>query len=261
VDAGWVRAVKVGTKFTFPSLNLGPPIISSTGIQFYSSIDYNGKTLLGEYPNGALFEYNGSEIIPWAGDRPVSTRPYRSEAQSMAIYCGDLYVGYWPRGELWRLSDGVWNEVKRMFSHPSGEIPFEPYEDRPNNPFVSNFYGQRITALSNFDKSMYAFTSNKKNWFSYIDFSGTLTPDQADEYGAIHKITKDSCSTGWLPNLSGKQVLRFEITKSMMIVSLGNKKILSVENTSGIVPSAKDAIVIGEGVFGASNKSLFSISK
>lgn len=256
---GWTRAVKAGLKYTFPLSYLAPPLSNPSGVQFYSSINFNDKTLLGEYPNGAIYEYNGSEIIPWINDREKITRPYRSEAQSMSVYCGDLYVGYWPRGELWRLSDGVWSRIKRLFSHPIEKEPFEPYSDLPNNPIVSNFYGQRITALSNYGESMYAFTSNKSSWVSNIDFSSAMSVSNADEYGAIHKITKDSCITGWLPHVSAKRIINFEINKEKITIKVDGSEIASTKNLSGFIPSINDQLIIGEGIFGDGDKNLFEL--
>ena len=91
--------------------------------QVYSMLNFYVRLLMAQYPTGLLFEYKGEDVTPIEGWPPrmegVSLK-FR-EAQTTAIYGGDLFVGVVPWAELWRYntdSDG-WTFMSRMFSHPA----------------------------------------------------------------------------------------------------------------------------------------------
>ncbi len=187
--ADWCRCSRSGGD-TYRCDPNEPMVTEPRRVQFYSSINYMGKTLVGEWPTGRLYEFDGEELRPAGIPQPpfVTGVSLGYEAQSMAEYCGDLFVGYWPRGEIWRLnrSTAEWSMAARLFSHPVGEEYFYPYNDP--------FYGQRVSALVPLGHSLYAATSNLNSWpVGYMPI--IMTEVQAAEYGAIHRLTIPGCET------------------------------------------------------------------
>jgi hypothetical protein len=157
-----------------------------------------GKTLIGEWPTGRLYEFDGEVLRPFNIVQPPFATGERLgyEAQSMAEYCGDLFVGYWPRGEIWRRdrSTGKWSLAVRLFSHPIETEPVIPYFDRPSDGLHSAFYGQRVTALIPLGYSLYAASSNLNLWPTGYE-PEIITQDQAAEYGALYRLTIPGCET------------------------------------------------------------------
>jgi len=198
-DSKWCRMKRFAND-VFRCDGFEPMVTKPRVIQFYSFIEYNGKTLLGEWPTGSVYIFDGNELRP---DEFYTPPPQRSrnrvgyEAQSMAIYCGDLFVGFWPRGEIWRFSNKYqsWSYFARLFSESNGDSTLVPWISRTPDLLPSAFFGQRITALVPFEDSLYVSTSNLSVWTSATDVSHVLTPSLADEYGALWKIKGASCST------------------------------------------------------------------
>ncbi|KMT52521.1 hypothetical protein [Pseudomonas fildesensis] len=179
------------------------PILSvPRAIQFYSSINYQGRVLLGEWPTGRLYEFDGVELKPSNMTPPeiakLSDKRLGYEAQTMAEYCGDLFVGYWPKGEVWRYDHLAreWQFFKRFFSDVEGE-PFIPYSLRESDGLDSSFFGQRITAMVPFEGALYVTTSNLRAWTAADSAPATIDPSKVAEYGAIYKVTKPGCTTSY----------------------------------------------------------------
>ncbi|KGF89045.1 hypothetical protein [Prochlorococcus marinus] len=192
------------------------------GIQFYSAVDYFGTKLIGHFPTGRLYEFDGNVLKPSNISPPEFNKNSKHyEAQSMAIYCGDLFVGYWPYGEIYRLDSKTneWSRFVRLFSHPSknrtplfGEpVPyskrlfilknvlkkFTNFRSSENEDISLAFLGQRVSALVPYNDSLYAITSNLRAWGNNVnpkefDF---LNESQINEYGAIYKIYSEGCNT------------------------------------------------------------------
>jgi hypothetical protein len=117
------------------------------------------------------------------------------EAQTFAEYCGDLFVGYWPKGEIWRYSrvERKWVYFRRLFTESSGE-EFYPWSDRPLDDLDRAFFGQRVTSLIPLKDSLYAVTSNLNGWHADLEIN-SLTSEQVDEYGALWEIKGVDCYT------------------------------------------------------------------
>lgn len=187
--------------------NSEEPILSAPrAIQFYSSINYQGKVLLGEWPTGRLYEFDGTKLKPSSMTPPkiaeLSDKRLGYEAQTMASYCGDLFVGYWPKGEVWRYDHVAreWKYFKRFFSNVEGE-PFIPHSYRPDDELNPAFFGQRVTAMVPFKGSLYVTTSNLRAWTVNDSARVKIDPANASEYGAIYKVTKQGCTTSYAKNL------------------------------------------------------------
>jgi hypothetical protein len=90
------------------------------GSQIYSMIHYLDKLVIGTCPSGRLFEYDGTSIKPFTPPlpKPDKAHPFNREAQTLSIYCGDLYAGCWPWGNLWRSTDYQTQSAHRLSQHP-----------------------------------------------------------------------------------------------------------------------------------------------
>lgn len=196
----WCRMEKANDVWSCP-INQQPPLEEPRREQFYSSALFQGKTYLGHWPTGVLYYFDGNRLSP---DRRMTPPPIwesRSqdlgyEAQSMSVYCGDFFVGYWPRGEIWRFDrqSSEWHFLERLFSHGS-EDSFVPYLNRESDDFVGAFFGQRVTTLVPHDDSLFAFTANLNSWTTSIQNPVWLTEDEIQEYGAIWRIYRSGCET------------------------------------------------------------------
>lgn len=192
----WCRMTRTGDSYRCAAPQ--PPMQATpTRVQFYVATDYRGRTLVGEWPTGRLYEFNGSELFPSTMSPPkfASGDPVGYEAQSIAEYCGDLFVGYWPKGEIYRFDHkaGSWSLFRRLFDAYPGE-PFIPHSERPRDAQDSSFYGQRVTALVPFEDSLYAVTSNLGAWTAAAA-PNYLTAAQQAQYGAVYRIRRDGCRT------------------------------------------------------------------
>jgi hypothetical protein len=160
--------------------------------QIYAGVNYRDKLLLGHYPTGEIYEYDGQQLQLKKGWPPVMTGVSRNarEAQTLAIYNGELYVGVWPWAEVWRYDGAEWHFVQRMFSHPPlTDAVVHPYEaDTKQVDSVYNLWGQRVTGLVPYKGSLMITTSSKGGapWEPKFAF---LTEEQQRDYGAIYCAT------------------------------------------------------------------------
>ncbi|MDP6780009.1 MAG: hypothetical protein QGI83_24855, partial [Candidatus Latescibacteria bacterium] len=176
-----------------------------TSYQVYSMINFYDRLLLGQYPTGLLFEYSGDQVTPiegWPPKMPGVSSSVR-EAQTTAIYGGDLFVGVVPWAELWRYNpdtDG-WTFVSRMFTHPPiTDETDHPYEDECMAlGIVYNQWGQRVTSLVPLGSSLILSTCAKSptEWKPEYDFVGD---GKWKEYGAVIRLTMPGslcATTSW----------------------------------------------------------------
>lgn len=167
------------------------PVVTEPSNQFYSSTIYGGRALIGEYPSGRIFEFDGTKVFPSDLTPPqISERPNPGfESQTLAEYCGSLFVGYWPYGEIFRFDGEKWHEPIRLFSSPPSASPFKDAAEGAG--VISNFFGQRVASLVPFDGTLYAITSNKGDWNASIQ--PAIPAAAQEEYGAVHRIYGAEC--------------------------------------------------------------------
>jgi hypothetical protein len=160
--------------------------------QIYSALNYRDKLLLGHYPTGEIYEYAGDQLVLKKDWPPALRGVSRSarEAQTLAIYNGELHVGVWPWGEVWRYDGADWQFVQRMFSHPPlTDAVTHPYETETKQvDDIYNLWGQRVTGLVPFGGSLIITTSSKGGspWEPKFAF---LAADKRLDYGAIYRAT------------------------------------------------------------------------
>jgi len=176
--------------------------IPTVSYQIYCGMNYRDTLLFGHYPTGELYEYAGNNLLlrkDWPPILPgVSSRA--REAQTLALYNGELYCGVWPWGELWRYDGSDWKFSRRLFTHP-------PLTDQVTHPYetetqavdkVYNLWGQRVTGLIPSRGSLYITTSSKGGtpWDPKFNF---LSPEQQRDYGAIYRATLPGQASFHLP--------------------------------------------------------------
>lgn len=250
---GWCRTRLDGQQLSCPDDgNLLPIPAAPTGFQFYSSARFDGRTLLGRWPGGGIYEFDGEALVPRADEPPLPHDDVtaNAEAQSMAVYCGDLYVGYWPRGELWMrsTSDGAWHYAGRAFTQPAAPQPAIPYFDHTLSGVDAAFFGQRITSLTPYGDSLYLATSNLRGWYKSIPTPGFLTESQASEYGSVWRLRRPGCATAHFKE-GASVTLHFDISPTEIRIRQ-DRMTLAVAGNPGVTPEDGDRLVVGAGVFG-----------
>jgi len=161
--------------------------------QGYSMLRFYDKVLIGHYPSGSLYQYDRDGLRPFEPRLPVpdGVSINAREAQTLAIYGGYLYVGVWPWGEVWRFDQETktWSFVGRVFEQPTmikeDQEPFaRAMKDKPA-PY--NYWGQRVTSLTNFHDSLYIATMNKQGQ-PHLPVHDFLDDETIAQYGAIHRL-------------------------------------------------------------------------
>ena len=190
--------------------------IADVSYQVYTMINYYDRLLLGQYPTGNLFEYDGREVRHLQDQPPVmpGVSDRAREAQTTAIYGGDLYVGVWPWAELWRLDSNSqkWQFSRRMFTHPPlTDTQVHPYEKEATQlGHVLNRWGHRITGLIPLGDSLFVSTSSKGSTPYDPSFGFLNEGEKWKEYGRVYQLTlpgQVSIDTAWKAS-----PLTFEIT-------------------------------------------------
>lgn len=239
-----------------------------TSYQVYSMLNVEDRLLLGQYPTGELFEFNGEAVTQLAGQPPRMDGVSGSsrEAQTLAIYGGEVYAGVWPWGELWRYQPDTkaWTFAGRMFEQPAPtDATTHPYENEcAALGGVANLWGQRVTSLVPLGASLYVGTSAKGpwKWEPKYDF---LDGDRWKEYGTVHRLTVPghiSAPTAW----TGKPTqLRFILdSRGMRVVQEG--RVIGEAEFAGTLPGAAGSaatlsdLTWGRGIYGTFNGSALS---
>ena len=166
---------------------------NTVSYQVYSMLNYYDRLLLAQYPTGNLIEYRDGKLKHLKGWPPrlPGVAANAREAQTTAIYRGDLFVGVWPWAELWRYNrdEEKWHSMGRMFSHPEiTDKTTHPYEAAANElKLVTNHWGQRVTGLIPLHDRLMLSTSSKGTglWQERFKF---LDETQRREYGAVLQL-------------------------------------------------------------------------
>ncbi len=161
--------------------------------QGYSMLQFYDKVLIGHYPSGSLYAYDDDGLRPFTPPLPVPEEVSANarEAQTLAIYGGYLYVGVWPWGEVWRFDHetDAWRFAGRVFDRPvMTQDDQEPFaRAMKDKPAPYNYWGQRVTSLTNFGDSLYIATMNKQGK-PLLPEHEFLDKETVAQYGAIHQL-------------------------------------------------------------------------
>lgn len=230
---------------------------TDVSFQIYSMINYYDRLLMGHYPTGELYEYDGKTVRLLRGWPPVmpGVSNRAREAQTTAIYGGDLYVGVWPWAELWRYDRNTseWSFSRRMFRHPEPtEETIHPYENYTRQlGGVLNRWGQRVTSMVPFSDSLYISTSAKNS--APIDPEREqLEAEEWNEFGLVHRLTVPghlSVSTRWVDGptefvfvVTGEQIHLFHDGVFLSGIAFDSERLAGTR--------MKTTIAWGTGVFG-----------
>lgn len=162
--------------------------------QAYSLTMLYDTLLIGHYPSGALYTYNGDGLAPFKPDLPVLEGAAKDsrEAQTLAMYAGELYVGVWPWGEVWRFDPDPrsWHFVCRVFDQPAVTSDvLEPYaREMRDTEDVYNYWGQRIMNLTSHDDALYIGTMNKQGKPFIAERHAFLSPLAVSQYGQTYRF-------------------------------------------------------------------------
>ena len=228
--------------------------------QLYSSLAFGDRLLMGQYPTGRVFEYDGKTISDQSGWPPVlpGVSLGAREAQTTVIYGGDLFVGVWPWAEVWRYNPDSrrWAFVRRMFDHPSlSDKITHPYEVENQNHPVANLWGQRVTSLVPSGPDLFISTSCKGPEEWKPEKFPFLAPEKWKSYGKVYRVTIPghlAAPTKWT---DGPTTIEFIIRGAELIIQQDGKRLATTTLTGslaeqlGKVKQFKN-IKWGDGIYG-----------
>jgi hypothetical protein len=229
--------------------------------QIYSILNFYDRVLMGQYPAGELFEYDGREVKRLKGWPPVIPGVSTSsrEAQTTAIYGGDVFQGVWPWGEVWRYSrdTGQWTSMGRMFTHPEvTNKTTHPYQNEcREHKLVINQWGQRVTSFVPMGSSLMVSTSAKWpcKWAPKLGFPGK---GKWLEYGSVIRLNMPGNLCVPVKWTNGPTELTFTIGGGRMRIAQDGKELASAKLTGPLSAKVDASPGLGktgwgQGVFGA----------
>ena len=231
-----------------------------TSYQIYTMVNFYDEVLMGQYPSGVLYEFDGSTVTRLDGSPPriEGVAGNSREAQTSAIYGGDLYVGVWPWAELWRHSPGPneWDAVGRMFTHPRvTDKTTHPYErECEAADVVLNQWGQRITSLVPIGDSLVVGTSAKWpcKWEPKFSF---VSGGKWQEYGSVIRLRTPGNLSVSLRRTTGPTELEFAVSQSTLRITQNGSLLASTGLAGPLSAEVAAAAGLGkiswaQGVFG-----------
>ncbi len=236
-------------------------IYKSRNGQFYTMLNYHDKLLLGHYPSGMLYEYDGVAVrrLDNFPPRPPGASPLAREAQTLAIYRGDLFVGAWPWGELWRFNadTSAWT-FRRTFERPPITSVEVPYENEMLQAIASgrtrldyNIWGQRISQLVNYKDTLVIGTSNKRGNLFVREKYPFLTEKELRQYGRVHQLRMNSSISAQARWKITPTVFRFCFDEAAMTMYQDGEILYAIRHRASCSPPpAVKSVRLGRGVFG-----------
>jgi hypothetical protein len=234
-----------------------------TSYQVYTGFTYYDRLLLGQYPTGELFAFDGETVERIKGWPPVMKGVSGSarEAQTMVLYGGELYVGVWPWGEVWRYhrEQGDWNLARRMFTHPAlTDATTHPYElECKALGGVANQWGQRVTSMVPLKDSLLISTSAKNpcRWEPKFDFVGN---NAWKEYGSVTRLHASGHLSVPVKWTEGPTELRFTLADGVMRVEQDGNPIGSSVLSGSVTSAPGSASSLGEVDWGQGAYGIFT---
>ena len=227
-----------------------------TSYQLYSSVVVRDRLLMGHYPTGRLFEFDGTEVRDLPGSPPVpdGVSTGAREAQTTVVYGGEVFTGVWPWGELWRLHpvSGRWHFQQRMFDHPQPSARItHPYdvENADNSP--RNHWGQRVTSLIPMGRDLLVATSAKSPAEWSPDKAPWLAPEKWKSYGKIYRVTMPGHVSAIAKWTDGPTTFEFSFDRGRLMIEQDGDKIGEAEIPQAWKASLESFKVIkGDGLYG-----------
>lgn len=228
--------------------------VPTVSYQVYCCVNYRDRLLLGHYPTGEFFEYAGGDLVLKKGWPPVMPGVSTSarEAQTVAIYNGELYAGVWPWAEVWRYDGAAWHFVQRMFTHPAVTAAVtHPYEKETQAvDAVLNLWGQRVTGLIPSRGALFITTSSKTGapWEPRFSF---LSDEQQRDYGAIYRARLPGQLTVHTPLTAGPTRIELHAAGESLRVTVNGTEAGQIAVSSAVLERlATGTVRWGSGVYG-----------
>jgi hypothetical protein len=224
--------------------------------QVYSMLNVYDRLLLGQYPTGEVFEFDGKSLKRREGFPPrlPGVSPSARECQTLTVYRGDLFAGVWPWAEVWRHDRDAdrWHSLGRLFTHPdTTDKAVHPYESESvKHNLVLNHWGQRVTSMVPIGDSLMLSTSAKGNvaWDPKFDF---LSEEQRKEYGAVLQLTMPGSLTTPVRWKEAPTELQCVVFRDRMAIRQDGREIASARLNAATARALQPADVTwGNGVFG-----------
>ena len=228
--------------------------------QLYSTMAFHDRLLMGQYPTGRVFEYDGKAIVDRAGWPPVLPGVSSSarEAQTTVIYGGEMLVGVWPWSEVWRYNSDskAWTFIQRMISHPElSDKIVHPYEQENVKNDTPNLWGQRVTSLLTSGDGLYVSTSAKYPCEWNPEKFPFLASDKWKSYGSVYRLTSPGhlgANTVWT---NGPTTFELTLDGSKMSITQDGKPIATTTITGPlgdklVRPLGLGTIKWGTGIYG-----------
>ncbi len=229
--------------------------------QLYSTMMFHDRLLMGQYPTGRVFQYDGSKISDLPGWPPVLDGVSSSarEAQTTVIYGGYVFVGVWPWGELWRYNPDsqTWAFTQRMFDHPklSTEVT-HPYDVENRAGDVGNQWGQRVTSLVPNGPNLIVSTSAKWPCDWDAEKFSFLAPEKWKSYGSVYRLTMPGhlgAVTKWT---DGPTTFEFILRGAEISITQDGKQIAATTVTGTLAENLRKLseiknVMWGQGIYGS----------
>lgn len=231
----------------------------STSYQIYCMINFEDRLLMGQYPAGSMFAYDGEQIDELRDWPPVPSGVSNKlrEVQSVAVYRGELFVGVWPWGELWRYDrdSGQWTMLQRMFDHPKTQADtVHPYEEACRAAgLVHNELGQRVPALLSVDDALLVTTASKSSWSDKLDvIRDAFGKEIVEQYGRVYRIRMPGSLSAVIEWKDQPTTLRFVIEGGRMTIYQDGQELSTTAIDVSLFEQLKPAeFRWGQGLFGA----------
>lgn len=224
--------------------------------QVYCGLNYRDRLLVGQYPTGQLLELSQGKLELLPDSPPVMPGVSRNarEAQSITIFGGDMIVGVWPWGEVWRRNEngGEWEFQGRVFTHPTPtDQTTHPYEKETMalDP-VLNRWGQRVTSLVPMGDSLYISTSAKGHnpFEEKFEF---LAGGKHLEYGMVYRCQRSGCLSLPISWTNRRTRVEVQFSKNRIRVLQDGQEIGSSMWDIGDPAKLEDwSLLAGQGVYG-----------
>lgn len=263
-NLGFVYLVRTGTT---PALRVLQSHAVNASWQPYAFVSWFNETLLGQYPSGSVFAYVGAEhsppIVPFmpAVDPEPGAGSFAREAQTLAIYAGELLLGVWPWGTVHSKGPtrgAPWKTMRRLFSTPPVSLEEAPWMAYLANTSATNQWGQRVNGMVTFNGSLYATTS-AKNPITDDLYRGLIPSASEAEYARVHRLTAANEASGQLRLAPGRSrvALDFALTASGLTIKQDGVVIASSALDSPLHLAAGELHVRAcEGIYGPCAKGV-----
>jgi hypothetical protein len=264
--AGSGSALYEFSEGTIHKINIDPEVQTHVdpveGNELYSFITYFDDILIGHFSTGLLLKYSPDELPimqnspPLVEDEWQPDSKYYREAQSLAIYGGDLYVGMYPWGRVFRLDRDTnqWS-YDRLFDHPetpTGRYPF-------NETCPEETWGQRITYLVPYRGSLAAGAGSMRKNPQQSGSPLCIPKNAFIDYGRVKLITAPASAMGQLKWTDKPIRLEFIVKKNGLYIYQDGKKIAYTKAVIGEAFFERAGqIDFGYGIYGAINGTILS---